>query len=1001
MLRGRTFTSGVIFLAVAMLYPLAASAQTGTISGVVRDDSGAVVPGVTVEVSSPALIEETRVAITDGQGIYRLVDLRLGDYTVAFSLEGFRTLVRDGVVLPAGVTVTVNAELAVGSVAETVTVTGLAPVVDVQNATQQRTITRAAMDELPTGRDPNNYVVLIPGVTTQIQNVGGIKLGAALSDIMGIHGSAPEDTPLLVEGMSYSTLGGSGGGDSTAGYRPNNLMIEELAVVTSGVTAEHEGAGVVTNIIMKQGANAFSGQFIGTGTGGGLTFDNFDQALEDRGVSTGLDITRIWDAGAAVGGPIVEDKLWFYGAFRHLGNHRQPIGAISEANPGSFIFEPGDPANQSAKTRSENVRVTWQAASKSKLSIYFDNMNREEKGGGVSSTWTKEASWDYDAPNNQLLQVTSNTTISNNLLLEIGYTHRKAAAGFPRNRDIPVDFPGLRDLGTGVWYGAAPWVEDGYEGGNNNGKAIMTWVTGAHSLRFGGQWLHGGRENIDSGAPVNYRFRNGVPDSLQLRAVPRIDTNEVNLNLGLFVQEQLTLDRVTLNLGVRFDHISAGIPAQTVPAGRFVGERTFAAISDLPNWNDITPRLGVTYDLSGDGRTAFKAHLGKYMRAMATGLAGQVNPAGASNLATTRSWNDVNMDFVPDCVLENFAANGECGAISSSTFGQARAIPVRFDPEYSTGWGNRDYNWEGMLGIQHEFHPGASVEVSYHRRWFGNHRVSFNDAVTAADFDEFCVPVPVDPRLPNSGQTVCGFFNRTPAAFGLSDEIITSAENFGGISQDYHGVDVLLNARLPNGILLQGGTSTGRSQIDLCNVLVGHPEITAVGPFTRTSGRRWQQVSEVSTEHCNIKPPIQTNVKFSVVIPLPGDVMFSAAYQSFETPVDSIVPRIAGIRARYSAPAALIEPSLGRPLSGGASSFRVNLVPYGEVYEDGRLQQVDLRLARNFDWGAVRFQPQLDVYNLLNNNQVLRVSDTYGGSWLRPVDVLLGRTVKIGVLVDF
>ena len=1001
MLCGKPLALVSMLLALAMLYPLVASAQTGTLSGVVRDDTGAVLPGVTVEAASPALIEGIRTAITDGQGIYRIVDLRLGDYGVTFILDGFSTFVREGVVLSAGVTATVNAEMAVGTVEETITVTGESPIVDVQNATQQRTITRAAMDELPTGRDPNNYVVTIPGVTTQIQNVGGIKLGAALSDIMGIHGSAPEDAPLLVEGMSYTNLGGSGGGDATGGYRPNNAMVEEVAVVTSGATAEHQGAGVVTNIIMKQGANAFSASFFGSGTGGGLSFDNFDQSLEDRGVSTGLDITRIWDAGAGVGGPIVEDKLWFYGAFRHLGNHRQPIGGISELNPGSPIFEPGDPANQSAKTRNENVRVTWQAARNSKLSIYFDNTNREEKGGGLSSTWTKEASWDYDSPNNQLYQLTSNTTLSNNLLLELGWTHRRGASGFPRNRDTPVDLPGFRDLGTGVWYGAAPWVEDGSDAKQYNGKAIMSWVTGAHSLRFGGQWLHGTRQGIADGSPVNYRFRNGVPDSLQLRAVPRLDTNEVNLALGLFVQEQLTLDRVTLNAGVRFDHMKAGIPAQTVPAGRFVGERSFAAISDIPNWKDITPRLGVVVDLSGDGRTALKANVGKYMRAMATGLADQINPAGSSNLATTRAWNDLNMDLVPDCVLENFAANGECEAISSSTFGQATAIPVRFDSEYSTGWGKRDYNWESMVGIQHEFHPGASVEVSYHRRWFGNHRVTFNQAVSAADFDEFCVPVPVDPRLPNSGQTVCGFFNRTPEAFALRDEVITSAENFGGIGQDYHGVDVLLNVRLPNGILLQGGTSTGRSEIDLCNVLVGHPEIVAVGPFTRSSGQRWQAVSEVSTEHCNIKPPIQTNVKFSAVVPLPGDVMFSAVYQSFETPVDSIVPRVAGIRARYRAPAADIEPSLGRPLSGGASSFRVNLVPYGEVYEDGRLQQVDLRLARNFYSGGAGFQPQLDIYNLFNNNQVLRVSDTYGASWLRPVDVLLGRTVKFGVQVDF
>ena len=203
MLSGRTFVLVLLLSAVAMLYPLAAYAQTGTISGTVRDDTGGVLPGVTVEAASPALIEGTRTAITDDQGIYRLVDLRLGEYAVTFTLQGFNTFVSDGVVLPAGVTVTVNADMAVGTVAETITVSGVAPVVDTQNATQQRTITRAVMNELPTGRDPNNYVITVPGVTTQIQNMGGIKLGAALSDIMEIHGSELPwcTTPLRAESL--------------------------------------------------------------------------------------------------------------------------------------------------------------------------------------------------------------------------------------------------------------------------------------------------------------------------------------------------------------------------------------------------------------------------------------------------------------------------------------------------------------------------------------------------------------------------------------------------------------------------------------------------------------------------------------------------------------------------------------------------------------------------------------------------------------------------------
>ena len=493
MLVHRTFTfTFFIVLAAITLFPLAASAQTGTISGVVRDTTGGVLPGVTVEAASPALIEQVRTAVTDGQGIYRIVDLRLGGYTVTFSLPGFSTLIREGIDLPAGVTVTVNADLSVGELEETITVTGASPLVDTQNVTQQRPITRASMDDLPTGRQFGNYVVTIPGVFTNRQDVGGAGISQATTNKMGIHGSISEEAPMLVDGMRYSNIYGSGGG-SSGPYLVNNAMIEELSVSTAAGGADQEVSGVVTNIIMKQGANTFSGSFFATMGGDALSWDNLDDDLRAAGAGTPTVIKKLWDFSAAVGGPIVQDRLWFYGASRYYGLHEQPTGAVFSKDPDSFLFEPGETATYDAWNRNENLRLTWQTAPSSKLSLYADNLQRCLCKSGLRATTAYEATSSFDDPSNKLFQATWNWTISNNLLLEVGESYKPDMWTFRRQEGIAHDRPQIVDTGIGITYSAYRAVGRGQYSKQYNGKAVMTYVTGAQSLKFGAQWFHGDR----------------------------------------------------------------------------------------------------------------------------------------------------------------------------------------------------------------------------------------------------------------------------------------------------------------------------------------------------------------------------------------------------------------------------------------------------------------------------------------------------------------------------
>ncbi len=259
-----------------------AQAETGSISGVVRDISGAVVPGVTVEAASPALIEKVRSVVTDNQGLFRIVDLRPGLYTVTFTLTGFNTFRREGIELTTGFNATVNAEMIVGALEETVTVSGQAPVVDIQNVQQQTTLSRDVLDAIPTSRRPAQFITLIVGAdgganASTLHDVGGVGSDRAF---FGVHGQRADDMTYNFGGMDSRVFSGGG-------FQYNAHTFQEVVVETAAGSAESTTGGVQINIIPKDGGNTFSGT-VGTEiTGPGLSFDNVNDDLRARGVTKG------------------------------------------------------------------------------------------------------------------------------------------------------------------------------------------------------------------------------------------------------------------------------------------------------------------------------------------------------------------------------------------------------------------------------------------------------------------------------------------------------------------------------------------------------------------------------------------------------------------------------------------------------------------------------------------------------------------------------------------
>jgi hypothetical protein len=518
-------------------------------------------------------------------------------------------------------------------------------------------------------------------------------------------------------------------------------------------------------------------------------------------------------------------------------------------------------------------------------------------------------------------------------------------------------------------------------------RATFSYVTGAHALKTGFNytsiWADELTFAIDS--PLEYRFNNGVPNRITMKALPFPVKNDVDADNGIFIQDRWTVRRLTLTGGLRYDYFKTSIPETTVGPSPLAPNRNFTfPESDGVQWHDISPRSGVAWDVFGDGKTAVRASVNKYLSALVTrGIFGNLMaPSQRMVVTTNRSWNDANRNFVPDCNLLNPVANGECGAMSDSNFGGVQPA-VNYDPDILNGWdvrggqeiGEPGTYWQFNAGIQREIVPRVSVDFTFVRTSYSNFTVQDDRNVGPEDFDEFSITVPSDPRLPDGGgYVVGGLRDLNPAKFGEpADNLITFAKNYGDQSDVWSGFDLTINARPMPGLMIQGGSNTGRRTTDKCEILAALPEMDPVGmPF------------------CRNKEDLQTNVKFVTTYTVPRvDVQVSGTYQDLAGRV---------ITADFVANNALVSRTLGRNLSGG-SNVTVPIVEPGTIFGD-RVHQLDMRIGKVLRYGDSRATVSLDLYNLFNVNPVRRYSAAYA-TWQRPQGILPPRFAKFVVQLDF
>jgi hypothetical protein len=1024
----------VVCLGVICLCPGIGWAQElGTVAGVVKDSSDAVLPGVTVEVSSPALIEKVRSATTDGAGQYRIINLPPGVYRVSFALAGFSTTVRENIEVRVNFTTPINASMSLGQQQETITVTGESPIVDVQTVTQSRAITAEQNKELPSGGGVFNLAVLVPGVTANFTDVGGSAAESATTRV-SVRGGSNGDTVPLLDGLKVGNLFVGAGQVNIMPINP--LLGEQVDVQTAGQSAEAASLGVLTNVIPKSGGNTFSGTAYVIGGRGDWQSDNLTPRVQALGLTQVNKNRGTSDINSAFGGPVLRDRLWFYSIARYNKYSNFIAGQYFTKDISATRRELDQTRQAYNETNNKEgaIRVAGALSQAQRVTGLLYYQKRVYPYQNISSVTAPEAATNYDFPG-WFWSGSYTNVLTNRLLIDGAMLYSYSPFRWTPDAEIMRRSAGLtaQQIIAGVNGAVVPIQEQGgtlgppwnyrsstilqYKGDTLLTRlpyrASLNYTTGSHNLKVGFDNSRGVRRNDTSYDPIgniSYRTRDYVPNQITLYAPPATNTQILELDLGLFAQERWTLKRATVTAGLRADFLRAGTdgftngPSPWIPGRGTRPTDTYQGRENVPNWKDLNPRLGVAYDLFGNGKTALKGSFVRGVQVEALGTAIANDPATTVASSTARTWTDVNGNFIPDCDLTNAQAQGPatgaidvCGANQNLAFGSS--VPATAsNPDLLNGWHKRPWIWEFSGGVQHEIMPRMSASVTYFRRVEGNFTLTDNLATTAGDYRQYSVTVPTDPRIPDSGGTISGLSDVRPELLGVTRNYITFASDYGNMYRHYTGVDVTLDVRPRPSLYLQGGMSTGNTMRDSCDVLDKVPEAAfALGGGTGGGGT--QNDGLVDRPFCHQETGYRAQYKFLGAYTLPWDLRVSGTLQSM--PGVQIQANVIYTGAQILA----MNPSLGSFSTGANGQASVGVITPGTLFND-RTNQVDFRLAKILRLGGTNtVDLAFDLYNLFNSDAIQGQNNTYsgvnGGAWLRPTALINPRFLKLSARWDF
>lgn len=946
---------------------LGAQTTTGNLDGRVTDDSGAVLPGVSVTVSSPSLMG-LKTTVTSDNGSYRVAAIPPGTYSAKYELAGFQTVVREGLQVELAATTTVDVQLALSTLQESVTVTGESPTVDVRNTNVTSTFTTQLLENLPSSRQLLGVLAQTPGVQSGVVEVGASNLAAYTAPrTYGIAGRQQ----FSLDGVDITE------GSGHVGTYPDYTSWEQVAISTSGHTAEARYPGMLTNSVIKSGGNSFHGTVFGTFQNDSFESDNSSPELVERGLRRGTRLDKYWEGAGDIGGPVIRDTVWFYTGARRQKHHSFPAG----------YFQPGseDPVSTFIQLDSFTFKGTYRLSDANSFSSFVQRTKKwvPNNFAGAGTPPESTVNWFvYGTP----WKVAWTSILSDRQFLEAGlYVHVQDWNTFA-NSDGPRRSDSTSGWRSGGWSNPGNVDFGNYrrQGSRPQFRVNLHNQLERHDMKLGFEYVPYVETVTQKGSPgeVTHIFRGGTtpvgipitsaqlagrfgtPSEVLVENTP-VTFKDGVVTISAFAHDTWTVgERLTMNLGMRLDHTEAYFPDQDNPQRLWAGAESFGALRDVITWTSVAPRIGLAYSLTADKRTVVKLNFGQYYEMPDPRAFDLANQNGWKKAAYI--WNDRNGNGV----LVNAG-----GAIDPDEIDLTS--PIRTEGG-STTTIDPDLKHPRMdelsVAFERELLADFSVSVDYNYRRLVDNIGLVNEFQTP---DQFSIPATVvdpgpDGRYGSPDDRPFTAYNLNPALVGgrFVRNVLTTPPGF---DQSYHNVTFSADRRLRDNWQVRASVTV--TTID--EVVRGG----GIGFDNRLTHNNWPR---------NPNEALNDRTDW---LTWNGRILGSYSVPRFDLQVSGVLRMQAGDQ--------FARRFVSRPgeLNYGTQWF------WAEPQNTNRLDNVyiaDVRAEKSFKLGGSRrVSAMIDCFNLLNSAAIRAVNNTSGASYLRVSSVVNPRVFMAGARLTF